>query len=331
MDPAVAEQEQLEWEARAGRPAGAAALAGALLLLLSAFYGPLFGHSATPYAGQFVAYHEHPVDLFVPYTFQVLSDFLLVVVVVYLLKVIRARAETFSTPLSYLATAGPAIAGVVVVIQMFAIYGVSKDFVATKTPIKPTPAQVAQAPATIGSATGVYSAVREAAEVKAYNQLKDDSLSKSTAFIALAANLAFGFSLIFTALNGMRVGLFSKVMGIFGIIVGVLAVLFQGAGILEAFWLGATGVLVLGRWPNGRGPAWDSVEAIPWPSAVAARQAQLEEVRARRGEAASDEPDEPDYEDEEYDDEEPGVVDTNGDPAGVQHSRSKKRKKKRRR
>jgi hypothetical protein len=328
MDPAVAEQEQLEWEARAGRPAGAAAIAGAILLLLSAFYGPLFGHSATPYAGQFIAYDQHPVDLFVPYTFQVISDFLLIVVVVYMIKAIRARTETFSTPLSYIAMAGPAIAGIVVVIQMFAIHGVSSDFADTKTPIKPTPAQVAAAPATPGSAVGVYAQVRLPAEVKAYDMLKNDSLSKSTAFIALAANLAFGFALIFVALNGMRVGLFSKVMGIFGIIVGVLAVLFQGAGILEAFWLGATGVLVLGRWPNGRGPAWDSVEAIPWPSAMAARQAQLEEVRASRGETP-EEPDESDdeYEDEEYED----VVSDNGASETVTHPRSKKRKKKRRR
>jgi hypothetical protein len=330
MDPAVAEQEQLEWEARAAKPAGAAAIVGAILLLLSAFYGPLFGHSATPYAGQFLAYNEHPVDLFVPYTFQVISDFLLVVLVVYMIKVIRARTETFSAPLSYIAMAGPAIAGIVVIIQMFAIYGVSKDFADTHTPIKPTPAQVAAAPAGTGSAVGVYAQVRLPAEVKAYDLLKNDSLSKSTAFIALAANLAFGFALIFTALNGMRVGLFSKVMGITGIIVGVLAVLFQGAGILEAFWLGAAGMLVLGRWPNGRGPAWDSVEAIPWPSAMEARQAAMEEARAARGEAP-EEPDD-DYEDEEYDDEETDVVEGNGAaPAGVEHSRSKKRKKKRRR
>jgi hypothetical protein len=38
--------------------------------------------------------------------------------------------------------------------------------------------------------------------------------------------------------------------------------------IIQAFWLGALGALYLGRWPGGRGPAWDSGEAEPWPSAA---------------------------------------------------------------
>jgi hypothetical protein len=119
-------------------------------------------------------------------------------------------------------------------------------------------------------------------------------------------------------------------IGIFGIIVGVLAVLFQGAGILEAFWLGAVGVLVLGRWPNGRGPAWDSVESIPWPSAMKARQDQMEAARDAGGEAPEADA-EDDYDDDEYEDDDEDVVDERGEPAGAQHARSKKRKRKRRR
>ena len=316
MSSAVAPEEQLEWEARAGKPAGAAAIAAAVLLLLSAFYGPLWGHSGTQYAGQFLQYDKHPADVFIPYAFQAISDLLLVIPVLYLIRVIRPRSETFSPALSYIAIAGPPLAAVVVTVQMFAINGVAGDFAATKTPLTPAPALVAQAAPTTGSAVGVYSAVREKAEVKAYQMLKDDSLSKSTAFTALAVSLAFGFALIFISLNSMRVGLFSRVIGIFGIIVGVLAVLFQGAGILEAFWLGAVGVLILGFWPSGRGPAWDSVESIPWPSAMQARQDQMEAARAARGEAP--EPDvEDDYEDDgdEYEDDDDDVVDERGDPA----------------
>jgi hypothetical protein len=35
---------------------------------------------------------------------------------------------------------------------------------------------------------------------------------------------------------------------------------------VQAFWLGAIGSLYLGNWPGGRGPAWESGEAEPWPS-----------------------------------------------------------------
>jgi hypothetical protein len=51
-------------------------------------------------------------------------------------------------------------------------------------------------------------------------------------------------------------------------------VVFQLTGIsavIQAFWLGALGALFLGRWPGGRGPAWESGEAEPWPSAAQRR------------------------------------------------------------
>jgi hypothetical protein len=41
--------------------------------------------------------------------------------------------------------------------------------------------------------------------------------------------------------------------------------------ILQAFWLGAVGALFLGNWPGGRGPAWESGEPDPWPSAAERR------------------------------------------------------------
>jgi hypothetical protein len=41
--------------------------------------------------------------------------------------------------------------------------------------------------------------------------------------------------------------------------------------IIQAFWLGAMGALYLGNWPGGRGPAWDSGEPQPWPSAAQKR------------------------------------------------------------
>jgi hypothetical protein len=73
------------------------------------------------------------------------------------------------------------------------------------------------------------------------------------------------------------VGLLSAFMGALGAAAGVLVVL-PFAGIspaIQAFWLGALGALFLGRWPAGRGPAWESGEAEPWPTA-AQRRAELQ-------------------------------------------------------
>jgi hypothetical protein len=41
--------------------------------------------------------------------------------------------------------------------------------------------------------------------------------------------------------------------------------------IIQAFWLGAVGALYLGNWPGGRGPAWETGQADPWPTAAQRR------------------------------------------------------------
>ena len=73
------------------------------------------------------------------------------------------------------------------------------------------------------------------------------------------------------------VGLLTPFMGILGVIAGALIVFpFASiSSIIQAFWLGALGALLLGRWPGGRGPAWESGEAEPWPSAAPRRAARM--------------------------------------------------------
>ena len=102
-------------------------------------------------------------------------------------------------------------------------------------------------------------------------------------------------------------------MSILGILAGILLVLpVLPPVILQAFWLGAVGALFLGRWPGGRGPAWETGEALPWPSAA-----------QRRGQAVP-EPGEPA---DEADVEPDGSVESEPIPA---RPSSRKRKRKRR-
>jgi hypothetical protein len=83
------------------------------------------------------------------------------------------------------------------------------------------------------------------------------------------------------SLNAMRAGLLSRFMGILGIFVGVLLVIPIGVQILQLFWFAALGLLFLDRWPGGRGPAWSSGEAIPWPGAAEQRH-DMERRRAEQ-------------------------------------------------
>jgi hypothetical protein len=96
--------------------------------------------------------------------------------------------------------------------------------------------------------------------------------------------LALGFGFVLISLNAMRVGLLTRFMGILGVIVGVTFVLpLDQYGILRTFWLGALGLLILGRWPRGAPKAWSTGEPEPWPT-----QQQLREQReAARAEPAA--------------------------------------------
>ena len=65
------------------------------------------------------------------------------------------------------------------------------------------------------------------------------------------------------------------------IVAGVVTVLFRGSGPIEAFWFIAVGLLLLDRWPNGRGPAWETGEATPWPTPMDRQRQLMEEILAK--------------------------------------------------
>ena len=83
-------------------------------------------------------------------------------------------------------------------------------------------------------------------------------------------------------------------MAILGVIAGALMVLRLMPlvpEVTQAFWLGAIGALYLGNWPGGRGPAWETGEADPWPSASQRRgQAPEDEAEPPPAETAEPEP-----------------------------------------
>ena len=128
-------------------------------------------------------------------------------------------------------------------------------------------------------------------EARAEDLLEDRSVA--AAAIGSGGTLAIAISLVLININAMRVGLLSRFMGVIGAIIGGLYVLpiLSGPLIVQLFWLVAIGVLFLGRWPGGRGPAWESGEAEPWPSPAEVRAKANETVDPPEpGDAQPDEP-----------------------------------------
>jgi MFS family permease len=147
--------------------------------------------------------------------------------------------------------------------------------------------------------------------------------------LSLFGVFALGLAFVLLALNGMRVGLLTRFMGVLGILVGVLFIIPIGSSlpIVQAFWLSSLGVLFLGRWPSGMPPAWVTGEAQPWPTQQELREARMEapaepagdeiEERPRRGERRRERAEAPETPAPEL-------------PARRPHPSSKKRKRKRR-
>lgn len=152
----------------------------------------------------------------------------------------------------------------------------------------PRLAQLAAAAGGVTAAIGTIG-LQIAIQVNSHNAIaeKDWSADPDGGTVALfcqvllllsAMGLALGTVLI--ALAAMRAGLLTKFLGWLGVGVGATMVLSlastSGAGFnfVQVFWVLLVGLMLSGRAPSGRPPAWDAGEVVPWPS-----QQELREQR----------------------------------------------------
>jgi hypothetical protein len=303
----VAPEAQLEWEARVGRPAAAAAFASALLPLLGGVFGAPRGEELgedTPSADYLIALDERSGQALGGAIIGGIGLALLGVVFWYLWRCIKARRPEFPRVALVVALIGPLVLATAGVLSTIDRIDTAESYVAE-----------------LPESQEVREAQAEQLDERAEDELDDES--GTIRGVAAAGYLALAISLVMFGLWAMRTGLMSRFMGSLGIVIGAfygLAVLLPTGApqLVQFFWAIALGFLFLGRWPGGRGPAWETGEAVPWPSAMeqqrrAAEQAEAEKAAASDGhgdlEAASVDPDTPQE----------------------THPRSKKRKRKRRR
>lgn len=279
----MAPDEQLEWERRAGRPAGVAAiLAGTLLLAAGILARRAAGDDAFD---TYLKIDDDASLILIPNIVQAIGYLLAAYALWYLIRATSARRPEFARSSKVMAVIGPLGTAAALVITALAI----QDLASEVASVNPAPRG------------------EEARDDVLADLQGDSGLVTAAAITSFFGRLALGFALLLASLNAIRAGLLSRLVGVLGIISGVLTVLFGGASFFLAFWLAAVGAIALDRWPRGRGPAWETGEATPWPSALDQRFA----------EAGPEAEAEPEHEDED-------------EPAGSPHPSSKKRKRKRR-
>lgn len=247
-----AQEAQLEWEARAGRFAALGAFIAALAPVVSAIaLNAQLPERIKNDVDQVNAIAKHSGAFAVSTGIASVGWFAFILPLGYLMWTSRARIDV---PRRYdpLILIGPVLLAIALIAGLIDIVGRAQDALP----------------------------VANAAEAKRVLR----GSSEVVRGIGAAGSIAIGAAFIVASMYAFRAGLLSRFMSVLGAIIGALTVFgsLVGAssigGPIVLFWGIALGMLFLGRWPGGRGPAWGVVEPIPWPTA-AERQAAIQAAR----------------------------------------------------
>jgi hypothetical protein len=121
--------------------------------------------------------------------------------------------------------------------------------------------------------------------IDAADEIATNGLTVFAQLLGLPGALGLALALVFVGLNGMRVGLLTRFVGVLGMIAGVLLIIqLTAQPVVLTFWLLMLAVLFAGRWPGGVPPAWRTGNAEPWPTSAEVREQRSRAAAERRGE-----------------------------------------------
>jgi hypothetical protein len=271
--------EILEWERRWALPAGLAALVGVALVISSAFaIGNVSGDGD---AELLRSASEHSSSVTLAAILQGTGFLLLVVPLVFLFKAAAARSDRMRYQLIGLVVAAPLFLSVAAVLNSVATNDAATAFVAgdAKPGISAKAAardcqdeqkdlgakefgeeyDAASPPAALEQCTKTTVADEEAA-----NAISAASTQDAAIGFGLGGRIGLAFALVYICLYSMRAGLLTRFWGSLGMALGVAALLLLVQ--FTMIWFLYVGLLLLGRLPGGRPPAWEAGEAVPWPT-----------------------------------------------------------------
>ncbi|HYI80640.1 MAG TPA: DUF4386 family protein [Thermoleophilaceae bacterium] len=267
-------KEQLDWESRWAKPVAATAFLSVGFTVAASLYvsSSIDTTPAADNTRELLRTVDEQSSVFT--TGAVLSgigSLLLAVVLWYLFNATKARRPELQKVALVLAIVGPILLAVAAVLVQLNLVDRAGEFLASGPQ----------------------------AETRADDLVADRPVLIQS--LGLSGALALAFATIMIAQNAMRVGLLTKFLGILGIVVGalyVLGMLFPlGTDVIRLFWLIAVGLVILGWWPGGRGPTWETGVAEEWLSPGQRRaieQAEAEQAQAEptptNGNGAGDEP-----------------------------------------
>jgi hypothetical protein len=208
--------------------------------------------------------------LVLTYVLRGLGSALLAVPFAYLFRAAQARSESMRGQFIGLVIAAPLFLAAFAVFTGLSLHDAAPDFIAK------------------GAAHHLGNG--DHADKVAGDVIDDSAFRELAAGFGIGGALGFAFAMAYTCLHATRVGLLPRFWGTLGLALGVASILFFQYTLI---WVVYLGLLIAGRVPRGRPPAWAAGEAIPWPTPG-------EQMAERMsGEEESTEGGEPETEDEQ--------------------------------
>lgn len=242
--------EQLAWEKRWALPAALCTLAAIVLFAAAVLVaGKVGGGSGESELLRNI--DAHSTARIVASVLQGIGIGLLAAPLLYLFTAARARSERVRGQMVGLVVAAPIFLTVGAIVTGISTVHAAHDFVSTEVPHL--------------LARGIALNSDRANEA-ATDAVDGESLRAFAAVIATGGQLGFAVAMFYTALQAMRTGLLTRLWGSLGMALGAVSffpVFFQ----LAVLWFIYLGLLIAGRVPGGRPPAWAKGEAVPWPTA----------------------------------------------------------------
>ena len=314
MEALGGREEVLAWERRWSLPVALVTLVAIALLIASAIaIGPVNGDGD---AEILRAAHEHSSAVTLSSILQAVAFVLLVAPLVYLFRATQARTSRVRGQLIGLVVAAPLFLSVASVLNAVATDEAASDFVAGKASAdlsvqeakeecrserRDDPDAFRDDYGGPGEPEGgvLRCAEDTVTDDAATNAIADASARDAATGFGLGGRLGLAFTLLYTCLWGMRVGLLSRFWGSLGMALGVAALLLLIQFTLIFFLYLA--LLIAGWLPGGRPPAWEKAEAVPWPTPGEKAATELEAAEAS-GENASAESEDPSRDSAQLDD-----------------------------
>ncbi|MCW3000579.1 MAG: hypothetical protein JWN65_4128 [Solirubrobacterales bacterium] len=246
LERAVVPTEVIEQEARRNRPVGLVAIVSVLasFAALAVLVGSTSPGTADTASKRSLEQADRDAGLlWGAVGLRVLALVAIAFVAAHLVSLVAAREQT-PRAMRILAIGAPVAVAVAVIVSQVTLLDAAAQFVGS------------------GAQT----------EERAKDLLTNGGSQRLTSVVTILTALAFSVWLGWTSLAASRVGLITKFMGYFGVGGALASVLIPVAGQgLVIGWLGSIGILMLGWWPGGRGPAWTTGEVGRWDAGAADR------------------------------------------------------------